>query len=284
MENENEQNELAIEAVGHDQSEVEVNEPETVVEGEDTPTEQPEEVVLTIGEKVFEEKEESASSLVKHLRQLQKNLAKENQELKARIASAPQKIEEDYASLKEPTFESCEYDADLYRSELAAFFEKKAKQQQIEDRKREQAQRETESWQKVLKTYENSKKELGNLPGFEAAEDVARSVLSPVQQAIILKAADKSPLVMYALGKDIDALKNIAAEQDPILFAKAVSKYEAGIKIDRRKPEYTPEQKVQGVPISSKSNAEKIIARLKEEALASRDWTKYVSERKRLGI
>jgi hypothetical protein len=88
-----------------------------------------------------------------------------------------------------------------------------------------------------------------------------------MQQAIVIKAADDSAKVIYALGRHPEKLKTLAAIKDPIKFAVAISKLEGTLKVTTRRKAAEPDEGVRGdAPLSV--GADKELARLEKRASA----------------
>lgn len=131
-----------------------------------------------------------------------------------------------------PTMETCDYDEARFEQELDAWKDRdrQAKEATTQAQKHQEAAQ--AAWQEELAEHGRKVIALG-ARDFEAARDEVASALSLVQQAALIKAADNSAAVAYALGKNPHKLADLAKIQDPIKFAVAVSKLEGTLKVTK---------------------------------------------------
>lgn len=258
-----------------DDMELDTPEPETVdveTEGDalEVEAEQPEadgegDMVVSFGDEEPEQPEPAAPAWVKELR-------KQNRELKAQVKAlegvAQPKRD---AQLAKPTLEACDYDADKFETELLAWNAQKAEANRAENEAKQ-------AWEVRLKTYSEQKQAL-RVQDFDDAEDTVREVMSVTQQGIILQAADDPARLVYALGRNPSKAKELAGETDPVRFAAKVAKMEMQLKVTPRKPAAAPDRKPVGAgatPAATQTRLDK----LRAEANASGDWTKYFAEKR----
>jgi hypothetical protein len=234
-------------------------------EGED------EELEVTFGDGAAPARGED-SDLVRHLRN-------ELRERDKRLASIerdrqPQKIELG----PKPTLADCDYDEEAYEQQLDAWKDREAKARQAET-EAEKADREVrESWQQELRSHEAKRAAL-KFPDVQETEETATAALSEVQQAVIVKAAENSALLLYSLGKHPAKLAELSNIKDPLKLAAAVARLEGGLKVMPRRRTAEPEEIVSGNAGVTKGS-DKTLAKLEAEAERTGDRTKLIAYRK----
>ncbi|MES2320189.1 MAG: hypothetical protein V4631_22150 [Pseudomonadota bacterium] len=237
------------------------------------------EVVVTVGEETPPQEEEDhqpAPVWVKELRKADKEKARKIRELEAQLAQKQVTTETAApAKLTRPTLADCNYDEAEFETKLIDY---NAQQQsaQAEQKKAEDARKAADAaWQASVQNYEAKKGAL-KVPDYEDREVVAKETLSITQQGIILTGAKNSAVVMYALGKNPEKLKEFAAITDPVKFCFAIAQWEPELKVTPRKAPPPPERQVRGsAPVPSGGDA--TLKRLREEAVKSGDLSKVVA-------
>lgn len=238
--------------------------------------------VVSIGDEVIEEPVK-APSWVKELRKSQRELARENRELKAKLESGNITAKPAEIVLgKKPTLESVDYDSDAYEKELESWYDRKRQvEAQNEAAKAEQAAAQN-AWQEKLNHYNKMKTSL-KVHDYDEAEHTASEVFNTTQQGIMLQGSDNPALVIYALGKNTKKAAELAAITDPVKFAFAIAKLEGQLKVTNKKPAPPPEKTVRGSG-SISGTVDSTLDRLREEASKTGDFTKvvrYKAEQKR---
>lgn len=241
---------------------------EPTVEEKDAPAE----VVVTIGEPVEENTEEHqpAPAWVKDLR-------KQNKELNRELREARQKLNQS-AVVQEPTLgakptlEALGYDATKYEQELETWHERKRKADEAAAAKAREETRATEKWNAKLSAYNSAKGVLG-VTDYEEAEEVVLDLLNPTQQGIIVQGAKDPALVIYAIGKNESAAKELAAIKDPVEFTFAVARLEGQLKVTSKKPSTAPETRISGNSRPSGST-DSTLERLRADAEKTGDYSK----------
>lgn len=236
-----------------------------------------EEVVVTIGEEQAGEEPERAPDWVRDLRRRQRETAKENRELRARLeemqtgptASGPG---------PRPTLEGHDYDTARYESALSEWYDKKREADQAEAAANAKREEEESAWRGRLQAYAEAKTEL-KVQDYDEAEAIAQDALNQVQQGLIVQGADNPALVIYALGRNPKQLEKLSALGDPVKFAFAVAKLEAQLKIGPRKPATQPEKTPTGTGKISGA-VDSTLERLRIEAQKTGDYTKVTAYRR----
>lgn len=226
---------------------------------------------------------ENETPLVKKLRAIakeeareRKRLEREKQELERKIAPAP--ANEPIALGAKPTLESVGYDEDAYQQQLDAWYETKARLD-AQKRQQEAAQKAAqEEFSTIINAHRQKAAALKKVD-YEEMADLVGSNLSPVQQEFILRGADDSAKLVYALGKYPAKLKELAAIKDPARFAFAVAKLETQLKTQKRST-VQPEKVLSGG--KGVVSADKELAMLEAEAERTGDRTKVIAYKRKL--
>lgn len=182
---------------------------------------------------------------------------------------------------EKPTLESCDYDEARFEQDLDAWKARKAEAEQVDAQVQEQTQAQKARFAEKLSTFAQQRTALG-AKDFEAAEVAVVTGLSQVQQAIVIKAAENSAAVIYALGRHPQKLTTLAAIDDPIEFTAALVKLEGTLKVTKRTrtpPE--PDRPERGSGQLSAST-DKELERLEKEAERTGDRTKVVAHKRKL--
>lgn len=215
---------------------------------------------------------ESDTPLIKHLRDTIKDQAKRLRE----VQSAPPKIEIG----ERPTREGCEYDDDRYDEELLAWNARKAESERTQTAAQAEAEQAQKAWSDDLDRHQRQKQAL-KVPDIGAAEEIVTATLSNVQQAVIVKAAEDSAKVIYALSKHPAKLAELSKIADPIKLAAAVAKLEGTIRMGPRRKAPDPEEIARGGASVSTVKDEKL-ERLEAEADKTGNRTKLLEYKRQL--
>lgn len=169
---------------------------------------------------------DDAPNWAQQLRQRQKELARENKQLKQQAATVVAPSEPAYESqiMEEPTLESCNWDETEFRQKTKEWALQEAK---AEERKAKQLA-EQESFatemQKKHQSYAARKAEvIKQAPDYESAESAVTSALSPATQNMILDLAKDPAAVVLAAGRSKALLSELASLQtNPIKLAAKI--------------------------------------------------------------
>jgi hypothetical protein len=260
-------NEVEIE-----EEEIVVNEPVDEIEPED-----PEEVVVSIGEEAPPPEEQTqAPEWVRELRKTNRELQRQNRELQNKLQTTQTETKPVVLGVK-PKLEDHDYDADKFEAALADWFERKRKADEANARQEAEVMNQQKAWQAKLDGYGKAKAEL-RVKDFEDAEAVALEVFNITQQGVMLQGADNPALVVYALGKNPKKAKELSDIKDPVKFAFAVAKLEKELKVTNRRAAPAPERIVSGTGRSSGA-VDSTLERLREEAARTGNMTKVIQYR-----
>lgn len=235
------------------------------------------EVIVSIGdeEPPEEQDDKAAPAWVKDLRKAQRELQKENRELKAQIQqSAPKPKAQEVG--KKPTLEDCDYDGEKFEQELTAWHDRKRSAEQAAKQQEDEQKAQQEAWNGRLESYKTAKAAL-KVKDFEEAEEITTSVFNEVQQALIIDAADNPALVIYALGKNPAKAKELAAITSHTKFLREISRLEdTKLKVQNRKAPPAPERTVSGTGKIS-GTTDSTLERLRAEAEKTGDLSKVIA-------
>lgn len=261
--------------------EEEVKDPETG-EQEDDPGEEKEEpstaekdeeeVVVSIDGSPINEEPEKDNTVIREMRQMLKASKRENQELRQRLSETETTKQPDRLGPM-PTFESCQYDEEIFRQKTSEWYDKKYSEKL-------QSEKQNSAWNDKLNAYNEKKKKL-RVKDFEESEMVFTNHFNVTQQGLILTGAKDPELVVYALGKNPNKAKKLAAIKNHIEFSFAVARLEAGLKVSSRKPKTTPEKIVKGSGALSGNN-DSTLERLRAEAEKTGNYTKVNEHRRKM--
>jgi hypothetical protein len=245
---------------------------------EDKSTDKPdEETVITIGDQEpTEEEDHAAPDWVREVRKTNRELARENKELKAKL-QAP--AEDKALQLgKKPSMQDddIDYDEDKYSAKLEQWHETKRQIDAKASKAREEQEAQTKAWQLKLEGYGKGKADL-RVTDFEDAEGVAQEKLTVTQQGIVLQAAENSAMFVYAIGKSKEHAEKLAAITDPVKFAWEAGKLEGSMKQQTRtKSPPPPARLAQGDAKISGAN-DSTLDNLRSEAAKTGDYSKVLA-------
>ncbi len=195
--------------------------------------------VLFEGEDETEEADDTkAAPWVKDLRIKNRELARRNAELEAKVSKPPE-------IGPKPTIDQFDFDQDQFDVAYDAWHAQKTQAEQVQTA----AQREEQAQQQQLQTDLNRLREAETAlraPDYAAARDDVSASLNDVQQAIIITVAKDAAKVIYALGKRPERLAQIAQITNPLKLAAAIADLERGMKVTTRRTALEPESRVRG--------------------------------------
>lgn len=234
--------------------------------------EEAEELVVTIGEEPPPQDEDTkAPGWVRDVRKQNREQARKIRELEQQLQGKPR--EEPLLGPK-PTLETVDYDTEAYEKALDTWKERKAQHDRKRAEQQEAASKEQERWQAEINAFNEQKSSL-RVRDFDDVEETVTDVLSQTQLGVIIDGAQNKALLLYALGKNEKALKELAAITNPVKFAFAVARMETQMKTQSRKPLASPERSLKGsAPASGGSQT---LDKLRAEAEKTGDYTKVTA-------
>lgn len=259
--------------------EVEDREPES--ESENDPEEEEDRVVTTFGDEPEEVPEhEEAPAWVKKVRKKNRQLESELKKLKRELQERSTEGSRPKVELGEkPTLKSAKYDDKLYEKQLTEYYDRKRAVEAQEAAAKKQIEAQTKSWEERNQRYAAKKVEHG-FKDFEEAEELVTNSLDLAQQSIIVQGAEDSALLVYALGNNPKKLEELAAVKNPVDFAVRLGKLESQLRVTSKKAP-APEKRVTGKTGGLGGNADATLARLREKAAKTGDYSEVIAYKKR---
>lgn len=246
----------------------------------DTPGEGEDEVVVVIEGVTPPPEEEEDRQAAPWLRELRKSHQETKRQLRerdaeiARLKASGNQPDAPKPVGDKPTLAKCDYDETKFEQELSDWHTRKRTQEEAERKKADAQRTADEAWKATVTAYEKRKAAL-KVSGYEDAEATAFAALNATQRGLLLKVADASEVMVYALGKNEAKLKEIAAVVDPVDFVKAVVKLESKLSVSPRKAAPLPESTVRGS--APASGVDSTLERLRSEADRTGDRTKVAA-------
>tara|TARA_R110000744_G_scaffold371480_1_gene482498 strand:- start:89 stop:964 length:876 start_codon:yes stop_codon:yes gene_type:complete len=226
-----------------------------------------------------EEDEAEATPVIRSMRQKLKDQKARIKELEQ--ATVENKAVEAVQLGEKPTLESVDYDSDKFET---ALLEWNATKRDMDAEKTAKAEREEAAQSRYmdrLDTYQKAKVSLG-AKDFDDAEEVVRESLNTAQQSIIVANAKRPEILIYALGKNPDMLKGLAAEQDLASFAFRLGQMESGMKVTGMSTKPTPEKRLKGGGTPPMGSGSKKLEQLRTEAEKTGDYSKVTAYKKQM--
>jgi len=184
------------------------------------------------------EKDKELRELRRQLEQIQSRPAEQQPQQQADVIPPMPKFEDFYSEdIPEEAFEKA----------VAAWHENKSR---VEQQKQQQQRQQQEYQQRFQQRVEAHKQRAAKLPvkDYQEMESIVLSELKPIQQEIIIHAADEgSELIAYALGKNPQLRQRVAAETDPIRAAFLLGQISKQVSLaPKPKKAIKPEPEVRG--------------------------------------
>ena len=237
-----------------------------------------EEVVVSIGEEEppASEEEKAAPKWVKDLRQRQKELARENAELKAKLGTGQPGATQAPKLREKPKLADHDYDEDKHAADLDKWYAEQREVEAHEARQQAAVEARNKAAKAVHENYAASKTAL-KVKDFQDAEDEVVAVFDQVQQSIVMAGASNPGAMVYALGKNPKKLQELASIKDPVKFAVAVGKLETEVKVTKRSGSNKPAPETTVRSGGSVSTSKATLERLEAEAERTGDRSKVIA-------
>lgn len=179
-----------------------------------------------------------------------------------------------------PTLEKCDYDSAKFEREAEEWLIKKRDVDAKAAAKKAEEGAVVKKYQDKLAAYTTAKTALA-IPDYEEAEAAVLDLLDQAQQSIIVQGAKKPELLVYALGKNEETLKKLAAIKEPVQYAFEVARIEARLEVQmekaKKRPATQPESRVVG---GSAGANDSTLERLRADAAKSGDYSKVLEYKK----
>ena len=225
-----------------------------------------EETIVTLGDADPAVEQEGDSSVIRQLR-------KELREARARERERDAPPAEQRTLRPEPTMEDHDFDEDAYKADLRAWDREKAEAETETAQAGERQAAIQRDWEADVAKFEQEKAEL-KVPDIEEAQDAIASSFNLAQQAVIVKAAARPALLMYALSKSPAKLAELSKITDVIKLAAAVAKLEGTVKVTKRRKGPAIDRPQSGS--GSIESKDKKLERLEKEAERTGERTELV--------
>jgi len=264
---------------GEEEDGLEEGQEDNESEPEPSSSQQDEEEVDEIEVSLGEESDETESGLITDLRQRHRKLKQKYRKTQYELdqLKTPQTEIVDEPGPK-PTLEACDYDSDEYDKKISTWFDKKHRAEAAQKEAAARAEKEKSESQRIYRNYEERKNSL-KVKDFSESEDAVTDALSITQQNIILCAAKKPELIVYALGKSPAKMEELSKLND-IQFAMELARLEDNLKVGKRKPKTKPEKTVNGTGTLS-GTTDRTLERLRQEAAKTGDMSKVMQYRRK---
>lgn len=248
------------------------------LEGDEAAEDDGDDVEVIIGDEPAPEAEKSGTDLVRHLREVNREQARELANLRRAtpVEEAPKPIE--VGPL--PTIEEHDYDADKHAAAVEAWAARKA-EAAAQAADAEKVQEASKAASVAVFNDFNTKKTAMRARDFDVAEGVLVASLSPIQVKSILEACDNSANVVYALGKHPKKLAELKAITNPVKFIAAVVKLEGTIKVTPRRQAPDVDTSVRG-SASLAPKVDKHLEGLENAAEKNGDRSKVIAYKRSL--
>lgn len=250
-----------------------------VVEAEETApaVETEDEIVnVTIGEPPPpSETEEPAPAWVKEVRKENREKARRIRELEDQLrAKEPAPVVPTLPP--KPSLKDHDYNEEAFESAFAGWTEQKRKADEASAKAKAEADKVITSAKERQADY---RKQLAALKADDAdeAEEAVVQHLSIAQQDMLLEGSDAPHLMVLALGRNPEKLKELASIKSPAKFAAALGKLETQVQITKRKPSTAPESSPSTGSTRSSGVVDNTLARLEADAQKTGDRSKIVA-------
>jgi len=228
-------------------------------------------LVVQIGDDAPEEEEAKAPEWVRDLRKRDRENQKRIKELEAQLTKPADKP----ALAAKPTLESCDYDEEMFATQLEGWYQDKARIDAAAREAEAQAQSMQQAWEAKVATYNDAKAKMP-VADFDDAEAFVQDTLDATQQGLLIKVAKDAPTLVYALGKNPAKATALAGIKDYAEFVAEAVRLEMSVKTTR-KPATSPERAVNVPTGTGVASTDNTLDRLREEAAKTGDFTKVLA-------
>jgi hypothetical protein len=220
---------------------------------------------------------ENQNSVLRKIRDRNKELARENAELRRNQQQQQQPAEELPPKPKPADFN---YDDDAYDRARDEWEEKKQRITAQRDEQQRQTEALNREWQQDLNNYQ-AKREALAMDDYDEAIAPVRNRMNLAQQSVIVKAAQDPAAFSVALANSETRLNELAKIQDPFKLAAAIARMEGGVKVTKRRKSPQPDRPARGTArIASGGKVDKTEEKLIKDADETGDRTKLIAYRK----
>jgi hypothetical protein len=257
-----------VEGEGEDEAEPEADDGAGEDDGEG-------ETVIGFADDEADQADKADSPVIRRIRERNRELARENAELRRRQEPPPE-----VQLGPKPTLSDCDFDEEKFETALMNWNGQRARIEAQQSERVRQSEAIDQEWRRDLASYEAKRAALGVADFDEVIEPVKNS-LSLAQQAVIIKVAQDPVTFVYALGRSDGRLAELTKIHDPIKLAGAVARMEGGVKVTKKRKAPAPDRPVRGgarMPGSS----DKVLEKLEAEAAKTGNRTPVIQYKKKL--
>jgi len=225
---------------------------------------------------------EEAPQWVKDVRKKSKEDAKRIRELEQKLKELETPVDApklgEKPRLSDPDID---FDEDAYDAALAKW----QAQKELIAKAEAEKHRELEAKQAAMKAkqerYIQSRAEL-EIPDYEELEDEVKSILNPVQQALIVEGCKKPAEFVATLAKSPKTLKELAAIVDPAEFAFEAGKLYGKLEAMKTQPKAKPAPETRVRAATTGAAVDGKLDKLREEAEKTGDYSKLLAHKKQM--
>lgn len=235
-----------------------------------------------------EPEEDGGNQTIREMREALKEAKRKNRELEQKLTTtAPPEPELG----EKPKLADFDYDDERYDEALLAWNERKRQVDAQKAEREELARQEEQEYQERLAAYHAEKAKLG-VKDFDEIEEAARGVLPKAVQSVIVDVSKHAPVTILALVRNpqlVDTLLGSAkgrgdklTTRDLIQITARLKDMEAKMRVtSRTKP--APEKRIASTGGASvPKTSEKQLAKLREEAQRTGDFSKVTAYRRQM--
>ena len=240
---------------------------------------EPGELVVSIGEEAPPQTEEqSAPGWVRDLRKQNRELTKRLKELEAKDKQPAQS-----APPPKPTFESCDWDEGKFADAVVEWNTAKRQADEVQANQQKLVDQAQEAWNAKVAAYSERKQALPAEVN-DAESTVIDALVAQwgpevgeLRWKLIVDGADDPAMLMLALGKYPEKVKELAKIESLARFTMQAGKMEAAMKVTKRTATVAPEKPMTGTAAVGVGGADATLERLRKEADKTGDRSAVVN-------
>jgi len=223
---------------------------------------------------------EEAPQWVKDLRKKSKEDAKRIRDLEEKLKERDAPV--DIPKLGEkPRLADFDFDEDAFATALDSWHAQKLRVAEAEAEKHRELEAKQAAMKAKQERYIQSRAEL-EIPDYEELEDEVKSILNPVQQALIVEGCKKPAEFVATLAKSPKTLKDLAAIVDPAEFAFEAGKLYGKLEAMKTQPKAKPAPETRVRAATTGAAVDGKLDKLREEAEKSGDYSKLLAYKKQM--
>jgi hypothetical protein len=220
-----------------------------------------------------------------------RNVRRENRELKKKLKAleASDVVTQPAQLPPEPALEDFDYDTEAFKAAHKEWVKKSLEVEREQEQVRAHQERAQQRWEAKLATYEDGKAKIG-AADFDDIEAAVSDIFAKpfpgmnipdVRMGIIKQGAKDPTTLVYALGRNPEKAKELAAIDDPVEFAFALGEISGRMKVVNKKAP-PPEGKIKSAAPGVAGAVDNTLERLREEAGKTGDFSKVVAYKRQM--